>query len=60
VALVTLSLIYFGYNGAFMMQLSGWFFFIAGLFGIVMAAGGILASAGMAFPMGKPLFKPAS
>ncbi|MGC9966808.1 MAG: hypothetical protein ABSE08_15495 [Syntrophobacteraceae bacterium] len=57
VALASLSLIYFGYNGAFMMQLSGWAFFVAGVLGIVMAAGGILASAGMAFPVGKPLFK---
>ena len=31
-----------------------------GLFGIVMTAGGILESAGMAFPMGKPLLKAAS
>ena len=52
--------IYFGYNGAFMLQLSGWSFFVAGLFGIVMTAGGILESAGMAFPMGKPLFKQAA
>jgi hypothetical protein len=60
VALATLSLIYFGYNGAFMLQLSGWSFCVAGTLGIVMAAGGILASAGMEFPMGKPLFKPAA
>jgi hypothetical protein len=40
-----------------MMQLRGWAFFVAGVLGIVMAAGGILASAGMAFPVGKPLFK---
>ena len=60
VGIAALSLIYFGYNGAFMLQLSGWAFFVAGLFGIVMAAGGILESAGMAFPMGKPLFKQAS
>jgi hypothetical protein len=43
-----------------MLQLSGWGFFVAGLFGIVMTAGGILESAGMAFPMGKPLLKAAS
>jgi hypothetical protein len=60
VALASLSLIYFGYNGAFMMQLSGWAFCVAGVLGIVMAAGSILESAGMAFPMGKPLGKPAS
>lgn len=60
VGIATLSLIYFGYNGAPILQLSGWAFFIAGLFGIVMAAGGILQSAGMAFPMGKPLIKTAS
>ena len=60
VGFAALSLIYFGYNGAFMLQLSGWAFFVAGLFGIVMAAGGILESAGMAFPMGKPLFKQAA
>ena len=60
VGIAALSLIYFGYNSSFMLQLSGWAFFVAGLFGIVMAAGGILASAGMAFPMGKPLFKHAA
>jgi hypothetical protein len=60
VGIAALSLIYFGYSGAFMMQLSGWSFFVAGLFGIVMTAGGILESAGMAFPMGKPLFKKAA
>jgi len=60
VGIAALSLIYFGYNGAFMLHLSGWAFFVAGLFGIVMTAGGILESAGMAFPMGKPLVKPAS
>ncbi len=60
VGIAALSLIYFGYNSSFMLQLSGWAFFVAGLFGIVMAAGGILASAGMAFPMGKPLLKTAA
>lgn len=43
-----------------MLELSGCSFFVAGLFGIVMAAGGIPASAGMAFPMGKPLLKTAA
>jgi hypothetical protein len=40
-----------------MLALSGWAFFVAGLFGIIMSVGGILASAGMAFPMGKPLVR---
>jgi hypothetical protein len=59
VGIAALSLIYFGFNGPFMLLLSGWAFFVAGLFGVVMAAGGILESAGMAFPMGKPLVKAA-
>ncbi len=60
VGIAALSLIYFGFNGSFMLGLSGWGFFVAGLLGIVMAAGGILESAGMKFPMGKPLFRAAS
>jgi hypothetical protein len=58
VGLGSLALIYFGLNGAFMLQLSGWSLICAGLLGVFMAAGGILTSAGMAFPMGKPLLKP--
>jgi hypothetical protein len=56
VGLVSLTLIYFGVAGPVMLQVSGWSFFTAGLFGICMTAGGILESAGMKFPMGKPLF----
>ena len=55
VGIVTLAGIYFGFASPFMLGLSGWAFFVAGLFGTVMAAGGILESAGMKFPMGKPL-----
>lgn len=54
VGIACLALVYFGVNVA---ALSGWGFFVAGLFGIVMAAGGILEGAGMKFPMGKPLGK---
>ncbi|BAF59372.1 MAG: hypothetical protein HPY89_01035 [Pelotomaculum sp.] len=54
VGIVTLALIYWGLN---LSLLSGWSFFVAGLFGIIMAAGGILEGAGMKFPMGRPLFK---
>lgn len=54
VGIACLALVYFGFNLA---ALSGWGFFVAGLFGIVMAAGGILEGAGMKFPMGKPLIK---
>lgn len=54
VGIACLALVYFGVNLA---ALSGWGFFVAGLFGIVMAAGGILEGAGMKFPMGKPLIK---
>lgn len=57
VGLATLALIYWGINSTIILQLSGWSFFIAGLFGIVMAVGGILGGAGMKFPMGKPLLK---
>jgi hypothetical protein len=55
VGLATLALIYWGVGG--LALVSGWAFFVAGLFGIVMAAGGILEGAGMKFPMGKPLIK---
>lgn len=54
VGIACLALVYFGVNVA---ALSGWGFFVAGLFGIVMAAGSILEGAGMKFPMGKPLIK---
>ena len=57
VGIVTLTFIYWGANGPAMCQISGWAFFVAGLFGIVMTAGGILEGAGMKFPMGKPLMK---
>jgi hypothetical protein len=53
--LVTLTLIYSGFVNSFILQLSGWCFFIAGFFGICMTIGGILENAGMKFPMGKPL-----
>ena len=55
VGLATLALIYWGVTG--LALISGWAFFVAGLFGIVMAVGGIFESAGMKFPMGKPLMK---
>jgi len=55
IGLATLALIYWGVGG--LALISGWAFFVAGLFGIVMAAGGILEGAGMKFPMGKPLIK---
>lgn len=55
VGIAALALIYFGFAGSTIVALSGWGFFVAGLFGIVMAAGGILEGAGMKFPMGKPL-----
>lgn len=55
IGLVTLTLIYWGIGGAAIAYISGWAFFVAGLLGIVMAAGGILQAAGMKFPMGKPL-----
>lgn len=53
IGLATLALIYWGYTG--LVQVSGWAFFAAGAFGIIMTAGGILDGAGMKFPMGKPL-----
>ncbi|SHJ84330.1 hypothetical protein, partial [Desulfofundulus thermosubterraneus] len=57
IGLASLALIYWGVAGSFMLQLSGWSFFVAGFFGIVMAVGGILGGAGMKFPMGRPLLK---
>ncbi len=55
IGLVTLALIYWGVGG--LALISGWAFFVAGFFGIVMTIGGILEGAGMKFPMGKPLMK---
>ena len=55
IGIAALALIYWGVGGAVMVQISGWAFFVAGSLGIVMAVGGILAGAGMKFPMGKPL-----
>jgi len=57
IGIVALTFIYWGANGPAMCQISGWGFFVAGLFGIVMTAGSILEAAGMKFPMGKPLMK---
>jgi len=57
IGIAALTLIYWGMNGPAMCQLSGWGFFVAGLFGVVMTIGGILEGAGMKFPMGKPLMK---
>lgn len=57
VGIAFLVLIYFGYASPAVMQISGWGFFVAGLFGIVMTVGGILGAAGMKFPMGAPLIK---
>jgi uncharacterized protein len=55
IGIAALALIYWGIGGAMMLQISGWSFFVAGFFGIVMTIGEILAGAGMKFPMGKPL-----
>ncbi|HBC92477.1 MAG TPA: hypothetical protein DCZ10_06125 [Pelotomaculum sp.] len=55
VGIACLALVYWGVGS--LAALSGWGFFVAGFFGIVMAAGGILEGAGMKFPMGKPLLK---
>ncbi len=57
IGIAFLTLIYFGYAAPAVLQISGWGFFVAGLFGIVMTVGGILDGAGMKFPMGKPLMK---
>jgi len=54
VGIICLALLYWGVPLA---AISGWGFFVAGLFGIVMAAGGILEGAGMKFPVGKPMIK---
>jgi hypothetical protein len=57
VGIAFLTLIYFGFTSPAVLNISGWGFFVAGLFGIVMTVGGILEAAGMKFPMGKPLMK---
>ena len=57
IGIAALALIYWGFNSPAMLQLSGWGFFVASLFGVVMTIGGILEGAGMKFPMGKPLMK---
>lgn len=53
IGLATLALIYWGYTD--LVWISGWAFFVAGFFGIIMTAGGILDGAGMKFPVGKPI-----
>ena len=55
VGLLTLALIYWGVTS--LVYISGWAFFVAGFFGIIMSIGGILEGAGMKFPMGKPILK---
>ncbi|MGC9324347.1 MAG: hypothetical protein ACP5G0_06310 [Desulfomonilia bacterium] len=55
IGIAALTLIYWGIGGGAMAQISGWGFFVAGLFGVVMTVGGILEGAGMKFPMGKPI-----
>ena len=50
VGLAALALIYLGFASPFMFQLSGWALIITGVPAIIMGAGGILTSAGMAFP----------
>jgi hypothetical protein len=60
VGIACLALIYWGLATPVMFQLSGWSFFVAGLFGLVMAVGGILDGAGMKFPMGRPIIKSTS
>ncbi|MEM0143024.1 MAG: hypothetical protein QW478_07450 [Candidatus Micrarchaeaceae archaeon] len=55
IGLLTLALIY--WNIGDLSLISGWAFFVAGLFGVLMAIGGILNSAGINFPIGKPLLK---
>ena len=57
VGIAALTGIHFGFVSPFMLNLSGWAFFIAGLFGIFMAVGGILEPVGMRFPVGKPLIR---
>lgn len=57
IGIAALALIYWGINSPAMLQLSGWGFFVAALFGVVMTIGGILEGAGMKFPMGKPMIK---
>ncbi|SDP60164.1 acetate uptake transporter family protein [Desulforhopalus singaporensis] len=53
IGLATLALIYWGYTE--FIPVSGWSFFVAGVFGIIMTVGGIFDGAGMKFPMGRPL-----
>lgn len=53
VGLLTLALIYWGFTD--LAQVSGWAFFVAGVTGIVMTAGGILEGAAMKFSMGRPI-----
>lgn len=57
VGIAALVGVYFGFTSPFMLNLSGWAFFVAGLFGIFMAVGGILETVGMHFPVGAPIIK---
>ncbi|MGC8494576.1 MAG: hypothetical protein ACP5SH_22870 [Syntrophobacteraceae bacterium] len=55
VGIAFLALVYWGIGGGAVAQISGWGFFVAGLFGMIMAVGSLLSGAGMRFPMGKPI-----
>lgn len=55
IGLLTLALIYWNVQGLFLI--SGWAFFVAGLFGILMSIGGILNGAGIKFPLGPTILK---
>lgn len=57
VGVVTLAVVFWGYGGLTMAQISGWAFFVAGASGILCAGDGILQGVGWALPIGSPLLK---
>jgi hypothetical protein len=57
VGIITLAIVFWGYGGTVMADISGWSFFVAGVGGILNAGSGILEGGGWKLPLGPPLFK---
>ena len=57
IAIVALSLVFWGKGGSVMLDISGWAFFVAGVGGLLNAADGILQGAGWKLPLGPPIIK---
>ena len=57
VGIITLAIVFWGYGGTAMADISGWSFFVAGAGGILNAGNGILEGVGWKLPLGPPLLK---